>query len=61
METIHQFENKINKQWGFLLIGISLIMMLLTSQIIAFANLLQLIIAFALMGLGYYLYSINNN
>jgi len=55
------FQNKINKQWGFLLIGISLIMMLLTSQIIAFANLLQLIIAFALMGLGYYLFSINNN
>lgn len=55
------FQNKINKQWGFLLIGISLIMMLLTSHIIAFANLLQLIIAFALMGLGYYLYSIGNN
>ncbi|AFY37824.1 Forkhead-associated protein [[Leptolyngbya] sp. PCC 7376] len=50
------FQKNLSKEWGWLLIGIGLLVVLFQARIYAFTNLLGLIISLVLFGLSYFFF-----
>lgn len=50
------FQKNLAKEWGWLLIGIGLLVVLFQARIYAFTNLLGLLISFVLFGLSYFFF-----
>ena len=50
------FQKNLAKEWGWLLIGIGLIIVLFQARVYAFTNLLGLIISIFLFGLSYFFF-----
>lgn len=50
------FQKNMPKEWGWLLIAIGILIMLVRGRVYAFANLLELVIAFGLLWLSYFFF-----